>query len=320
MRICSINNYNCATPNRTLKNNVKQNETMQNSVNFTANDDKRSPLSKTRGAVIGLCLLPIAGGMVSSCEKDSVYTYANVSATPGNTENSDTVIYRWEHADTIKQWRDDFRRPIPLDSLFKNFGNWGFVDGDMNDPNSDRNIIHYDITREWEENEREIGDMNYLQSARDINVLVYDTEVKDYKGNHKYFGKSVIRIPDEKYTVTTKDGRVLPSPKGFFVESWKSNSDKKGADFTSCTPLTRDFCVTVGDSLRVAKQVGDNEFELVGTVAKGYLDDKSILLKNLIGMYATDDHLRNVEVKAVNDSILKDNYIEAMKEYRKNNP
>lgn len=316
MRICSINSYNCGTPKRTLKSN----NTAQNPVNFTANDNKGSALSKTKGAVIGLCLLPIAGGMVTSCDEDPTYARASVNIVPGDVVHSDTTIYRWEHADTIRQWRDDFQRPIPLDSIFKNLDNWGFVDGDMNDPNSDRNIIHYDITREWEENDREIGDMNYLQSARDRNVLVYDTEVKDYKGNHKYFGKSVIRIPDGNFTVTTKDGRVLRSPKGFFVESWRSNNDKKGADFTSCTPLNRDFCVTTGDSLRVAKQTGNNEFELVGTVAKGYLDNKSILLKNLIGIYETEDHLRNVEVKAVNDSVLKDNYVEAMKEYRRNNP
>lgn len=319
MRICSINSYNCNTPKRTLSA-PKPQSAVQNNVNFTGEDNRKSSLSKTKGAVIGLCLLPLASGIVTSCDEEPVYANAQVGVEKGDSiQHSDTIVDRWEHTDTIKNWRNNFQRPIPLDSLFKNFGNWGFVDGDMNDPKSNRNIIHYDITREWEENDREIGDMNYLQSARDKNVLVYDTEIKDYKGNHKYYGKSVIRIPDESYTVTTKDGSVLRSPKGFFVESWRSNSDRKGADFTSCTPLTRDFCVTVGDSLRVAKQTGNNEFQLTGSVGKGYLDDKSILLKNLIGIYSTDDHLRNVEIKAVNDEALKDNYVEAMKEYRKNN-
>ncbi len=307
MRICSINSYNCNTPKRNLS-------AKKAVVNFVGNDGNKSSLSKTKGAVIGLCLFPLAGGMMTGCD-EPVSANAETWVTPGDSiQHGDTIIDRWEHTDTIKKWENEFVRPIPLDSIFKNFGNWGFVDGDMNDPKSDRNIIHYDITREWEENVREIGDMNYIQSARDKKVLVYDTEIKDYKGQHKYYGKSVIRIPDESYTVTTKDGRVLHSPKGFFVESWRSNNDRKGADFTSCTPLTRDFCVTVGDSLKVAKQTGVNEFELTGTVGKGYLDDKSILLHNLIGIYSTDDHLRNVKVEAVNDEKLKNKYVEAKKD------
>lgn len=318
MRICSINSYNCTTPKRNLsvKNNGMGNAA-NNAVNFTS-DDKKSHLAKAKSAVIGVCLLPLASGMISSCDEPGTYAHAETNIEMDSVKHSDPHIWRWEHTDTIRNWRDNFVRPIPLDSLYKNFGNWGFVNGDINDPKSDRNIIHYEITREWDLNNKEIGDMNYLQSARDRKVLVYDTEVKDYKGNHVYYGKSVIRIPEENYTVNTKDGRVLSSPKGFFVESWRSNSDRKGADFTSCTPLSRDFCVTVGDSLKVAKQIDNNKFELKGSVGKGYLDDKSILLKNLIGIYPTDDHLRDVSVVAVNDSVLKDKYVDARIEYEKN--
>ncbi len=61
---------------------------------------------------------------------------------------------------------------------------------------------------------------------------------------------------------------------------------------------------------------GTSEFVETGKVAKGYLGANSILLKNLIGDYPTDDHFVDFKVEAVNDNELRKRYVEYMDKRR----
>ena len=51
-----------------------------------------------------------------------------------------------------------------------------------------------------------------------------------------------------------------------------------------------------------------------GNVSKGYLGANSILLKNLIGEYPTEDHYIDFSVEAINDKELRLRYVKAMDE------
>ena len=308
MRVNFISNYNLGSLNQKQElNNPKNNIQTQEMPTFTGDDKKAS--RALRNTVIGAMMLPVAGGLVASCDTGDAEAWTKIDINW--TEDSTHVAPK----DTTDKWRDNFVRPIPLDSLYKNIGGWGFGDGDINDSTSNRNIVHYEGTREWEYMTREIADINLTDFPNNKNVLVYDTEIQDYKGNTKSYGKQVLRIPEGNFTVTTKDGEVLNSPKGFFVESWVNNLGVKGASIYDCDKVSSAFCQTNGEVLNVAK-VDDtgNHYVQTGSVQKGYLGDNSILLRDLIGIYSTDDHYTGFEIKAVNDSVLKDIFVDQMKD------
>jgi hypothetical protein len=72
---------------------------------------------------------------------------------------------------------------------------------------------------------------------------------------------------------------------------------------------TRAFVSTAGDTLNVARRKGTNEFVETGKVAKGYLGANSVLLRNLIGEYSTDDHYIDFKVDAITDEELRAKYV-----------
>jgi len=325
MQVSAISNINCGTP-RKVQSGVKSQNPVNNyadnqSLSFEGRKkDGKAGRMVTAGTAMAMFLVPIASSSLQSCDKDGyAYAYTNIdidtskTTTPGSI--IDTTIYI-HPADTVIKWYQNYERPQPLDSLFNNFQNWG-IDGtdgvDPNDSTAKRNIIHYEGTREWEYNNKEIGDMNVLESTPKKN-LVYDIEVKDYKGNHLYYGKSVLRIPTGSFTVTTKDGRVLNSPKGFFVESYKNDADEKGGSIYDCTLQSRAFCQTNGDTLFVAKRSGSSDYVEKGKVSNGYLGKNTILLQNLIGQYDTDEHYVDMKINAVNDNDLRLLYLKAKDE------
>ena len=313
MQISAISNIgytkNACRPKPQSTTNYTSNE-----LNFTGNDKNNHKAGKlvTASTAMAMFLVPVAGSMMTGCDDDN-YAYAhaevNGSTTPGYVV--DTTEYH-HPGDTIIKWYYDYDRPWPLDSLFNNFQNWD-IDGtdgvDPNDSTAKRNIIHYEGTREWEYNSKEIGDINILESAG--RNLIYDTEIRDYKGNHLYYGKTVLRVPKGGFTVTTKDGRVLNSPKGFFYEEYKSDNDDKNASIYDCTLTKRAFCQTNGDTLFVAKRQGTSEYVEKGKAAKGYLGANSILLRSLIGQYDTDDHYVDMNIETVDDHNLKLMYLRA---------
>ncbi|MBE7712402.1 MAG: hypothetical protein E7Z87_01510 [Cyanobacteria bacterium SIG26] len=300
MRVNSITNYNLDTIKSSVKNN-KINNNIQKDITFTADDKNAS--KALRNTIIGCMLLPVAGGVVTGCD-DYVDAYAHVEITGDSIPS--------HKKDSASIWRETFARPIPLDSIYNNFDNWAFGDGDKNDPKSNRNIIHYEGTREWEYMTREVGDINLTDFPNNKNVLVYDTEIFDWKGNHESYGKQIIKIPQTSFTLTTKDGKTLYSPKGFFVEHWENDLDEKGASLNNHTKISSAFCQTNGKVLNVAKLGEGNNYIQTGSVEQGYLGDNSILLNNLIGVNPTDDHYTGVDIKTVNDSTLREIYVDQM--------
>lgn len=322
MQVGAINNYGSFTSTKAILNNQKnslaESDIQKNAVTFTG-ENKNKNSKAMRNAIMALCFLPVAGGIATSCDKE-VYAEANAEANADANANADadaSVIDTtgFEHpGDTIIKWYYKFQRPIPLDTLYKNLDNWEIdgTDGNMNDSTSNRNIIHYEGTRDWEYNTKEVGDINLLESSK--NILVYDTEVLDYKGNHESYGKRVLRIPSGSYTIVTKDGRTLRNPKGVFEEVYTNETDNKNGSIFDCALQSRAFVQTNGDTLRVAKRTGTAEYKEVGTASKGYLGPNTILLKNLIGEYPTEDHYVDFSVDAVNDKELRLMYVKKMDE------
>lgn len=190
--------------------------------------------------------------------------------------------------------------------------NWDIdnTDGNKNDSTAKRNIVHYEGTREWEYGSKEVGDINILESSKKI--LVYDTEILDYKGNHETYGKRILRVPSGSFTIKREDGTVLHSPGGLFVEEYENETGEKNGSILDCKLKTRAFVQTNGDTLNVAKRKGTSEFVETGKVAKGYLGANSILLRNLIGEYSTDDHYVDFKVDAIDDKSLRAMYVYAM--------
>lgn len=321
MQVNSVNSYSGNIPKKSFLNNNTKTvvSSSYNQMNFTGDDDKKSS-KLMRNAIIALCFLPVAGSVVTSCDDKEVFAYAHAETEANANAEADadaSVIDTTGYChpgDTIIKWYYDFKRPIPLDSLFNNMQNWGIdsTDVDKNDSTAKRNIIHYEGTRDWEYNQREIGDINLLESSK--NILVYDTEILDYKGNHETYGKRVLRIPSGDFTIKTLDGRTIHNPKGLFEESYTNETDDKNGSILDCRLDTRTFVQTNGDTLRVAKRTGTSQYEEVGTVSKGYLGDNTILLKNLIGEYPTDDHYIDFEISAVNDKDLRLMYVKKMDE------
>ncbi len=314
MQVNSVNTYGCKTPNRMLLNNkAAMNGNSNQNIAFVggSDDNKMSKAMKAmRDAGVALMFLAPVAGTVTSCEPDYGYAYAEAHAWAGIGDYIDSTHCN-HPADTIIKWWYDWDRPIPLDSLYNNMDNWDIpgTDGNMNDSTSHRNIIHYEGTRDWEYGTREVGDINVLESSKKI--LVYDTEILDYKGNHENYGKRVFRFPSGNFTIKKEDGTVLRTPKGLFVEEYENETGEKNGSIFDCKLKTRAFIQTNGDTLNVARRKGTSEFVETGKVAKGYLGANSILLRNLIGEYSTDDHYIDFSVEAVEDNRLRAMYVEA---------
>ena len=307
MQVNSIRNYDISTPN---KINLENKTANMSDVTFVGEKKDNKAVRAARDlAIASMFLLPVATTTLTSCEDDG-FAYAKVDVWGG--EGYIDTLGCNHPADTIIKWWYAWERPMPLDSLNNNFDNWDIpgVDPAWRDSLARRNIIHYEGTREWEYGTREIGGINVLESSKKI--LVYDTEIKDYKGNHESYGKRVLRIPSANFTITTKDGVTLNSPKGLFVEEYENEFDEKGGSILDCKLKSRAFVTTNGDTLKVAKRRGTSDFLETGTVSKGYLGANSVLLRNLIGKYSTDDHYVDFSVEAVEDKRLRAMYVQAM--------
>jgi hypothetical protein len=310
MQVNSIRNYNISTPN---KLNFENKQARMSDVAFEGEKKKDSKAMKAVRdlAIASMFLIPVGTTpLFQSCEECDGLTYARAEAWGG--EGYIDTLGCNHPADTIIRWWYAWERPMPLDTLNNNFDNWDIpgVDPAWKDSLARRNIIHYEGTREWEYNTREIGDINVLESSKKI--LVYDTEIKDYKGNHESYGKRVLRIPATNFTIQTKDGQTLHSPKGLFVEEYENEFDERNGSILDCKLKSRAFVTTDGDTLNVAKRAGTSSFYETGKVAKGYLGANSVLLRNLIGQYSTDDHYVDFKVEAVEDKRLRAMYVQAM--------
>ena len=306
MQVNSIRNYNISTPNKVNFENKTAN---MSDVTFVGKKEDNKALKIARDfAIASMFLAPVATTpLLTGCDE---FVYADAKAWGGEGYVDTTHCHH--PADTIIKWWYAWERPIPLDTLNNNFDNWDIpgVDPAWSDSLAQRNIIHYEGTREWEYGTKEIGDINVLESSKKI--LVYDTEIQDYKGNHESYGKRVLRVPSANFTITTKDGVTLNSPKGLFVEEYENEFDEKAGSILDCKLKSRAFITTNGDTLNVAKRKGSSEFVETGKVTKGYLGANSILLRNLIGQYSTDDHYVDFSVEAVEDKRLRAMYVEAM--------
>ena len=352
MQVNSISSFSCCQPRRVMNDTpnpvpqpapAPQPETSEEkkSIYFGSNsDDSNKSVRGMRKAGMLIALTPAALGALvglNACTDEPSYSSSSSSSsgtaiaiaggccgkgdtvrdtvyidrTKFDTVYVDTGSYHVTH-DTIIQWKDNYVRPIPLDTLMKNLSSWG-IDGtagaNIFDGNTNRNIIHYVGTREWEYNNREIGDMDVLNSSK--NVLIYNTEIQDYKGRHLSYGKTVFRIPTSSFTLKTEDGKVLNSPKGFFVETYKNPSNNQNVDILDCEREQQFFCQTDSKNnvIRVYSKNEDGYFVEDGSASKGYLTGSTILLKNLIGRYDTDDHFVDVHVSTVDDETLKDLYV-----------
>lgn len=231
----------------------------------------------------------------------------------------DTGSYHVTH-DTITKWKDNYQKPIPLDTLAKINDKYD-IDGMT--PQR-KNIVNYQAIREWEYGQRFVAEMNQLESSK--NVLVYDREDLDWLGHHKGWGKDVYRIPTSRFTIQTYSGKKLNSPKGVFFETYVNPWDEKTSIYDN-NLVQRYFFQTVGDSVKVfSYDPHTGLYREDGRVGKGYLDKGSvgsnILLKDLIASdpaikwgtdpdYSTEDHLVGVKVVTVNDEELKLMYLRA---------
>ena len=280
--------------------------------------------------LVPLSLLTAAGTMTTGCSKDDdVYAYATATAKDslsGYLHTSDSVphmrdtIYKdkyiyvdtgsYHHTvDTIYKWKDDYKKPLPLDTLTKHLVIFGIDSVDSVDK---KNVVHFEYDRPWEYNSHAICHMNQLESQIYGNrVLVHDMEVVDYKGNHKYYGKQVRRNVDSPIMIERYNGNTSRTKDGIFLEIRKNVGDKKNANILDTELETRYFLQTAGDSVLVFKDEGNGKFVEDGRFGKGYLGKNTILMKDLIGRYPTEDHLTNFKVSAIDDELLKYLYIRA---------
>lgn len=239
--------------------------------------------------------------------RDTVY----INNTDWDTVYVDTGSYH-HTTDTIIKWKERYDRPIPLDTLAKHLTIW---DIDGADTTGNRNVIHYEYTRPWEYNTRVVANMNQLESGMNKKVLVHDVEVFDYKGNHKYYGKEIRRVPEYPITLEYYNGNHVNTDKGIFLELHKNKGDRAKASIFGGTSLQeRYFLQTAGDSVKVFKENENGVFVEDGRATKGYLGQNTILLKDLIGDYSTEDHLTDIKVVSVSDEVLRDAYVRAKDE------
>ena len=228
----------------------------------------------------------------------------------------DTGSYHVDH-DTIIKWKDNYEKPIPLDTLDK-ISNKFDIDGV--DP-SRKNIVSYQGVREWEYGNRFATVMNQLQSSK--YNLVYDREDFDWEGNHTGWGKDVFRYPRTDFKIQTYSGQTLRNPKGLFVETYKNPFDSKISDIADNELISRRFIQTKGDSVYVfTYDKNTGLYREDGRLSKGYLENSSILFTDLIASdpdkifgtdpeYSTEDHLVKCKIITVNDEELKDLYVRA---------
>lgn len=231
----------------------------------------------------------------------------------------DTGSYHVVH-DTIEKWKDNWEKPIPLDTLDKIIKKFDI------DPDPQRkNIVSYQGVREWEYGDRFVTMMNQLQSSK--YTLVYDREDLDWEGNHTGWGKDVYRYPRTSFKIQTYEGKVLNNPKGLFVETYKNPFDSEISDIADNELVSRQFIQTRGDSVFVyTYDKNTGLYREDGRVSAGYLDKdtkgNNILFTDLIASdpdkrfgrdpeYSTEDHLVHCKVAKVNDEELKLLYVRA---------
>ena len=286
------------------------------SIYFTGKNDKsgKGMRNATMAVLLPLSMLT-AGTALSSCDKDAeawAYAYAEGNANAEANDscgcghrkdscNNDTTKH-----DTIPVIpSDDFNRPLPLDTLAKHMYIWNIDNFNDTTANAKRNIIHYHYARPWEYNNEVDANMNIKESKQDKQLLVHDTEVKDYKGNHLYYGKEVREVPKNPITLETYSGKKIKTNALMTLESRRCDGDVKGASLRNTSLDYKLALMTVGDTVLVFRQGKDGVYKEDGKMAKGYLDDNTILLQDLIGEYATDDHLTDWKLTAITDDELK---------------
>lgn len=291
------------------------------------NSDKATAKAM-RNTIMAFIIPAATAGALAGCDKDAeAYAYAEThgSAT-ASASASDTCYHKdTTYRDTIRDTvyvdtipRDTipedtivppeftFERPLPLDTLAKHMYIWD-IEG-LNDTtvNGNRNIIHYHYARPWEYNNEVDANMNIKESKQDKRILVHDTEVKDYKGNHLYYGKEVREVPKYPITLKTYSGKTITTNALMTLESRRNDGDQKGASLRNTSLDYKLALMTIGDTVLVFKQNRDGIYYQDGKMAKGYLDNNTILLQDLIGEYSTDDHLTDIKLKAIKDEELKE--------------
>ena len=297
------------------------------SIYFTGKKDNsgRSLRNATMAFLIPLTMATAVGPTLTSCEKDTeayAWAYAEGNANAEASDscgcghrkdscNNDTTKHDTIPVDTTKHDTipvipsDDFNRPLPLDTLAKHMYIWNIDNFNDTTANAKRNIIHYHYARPWEYNNEVDANMNIKESKQDKQLLVHDTEVKDYKGNHLYYGKEVREVPKNPITLETYSGKKIKTNALMTLESRRCDGDVKGASLRNTSLDYKLALMTVGDTVLVFRQGKDGVYKEDGKMAKGYLDDNTILLQDLIGEYATDDHLTDWKLTAITDDELK---------------
>ena len=228
----------------------------------------------------------------------------------------DTGSYHVKY-DTITQWKDRWEKPIPLDTLAKITEKF---DIDCIDP-SRKNIVSYQGIREWEYGNRFATMMNQLQSNK--YELVYDREDFDWEGHHIGYGKDVFRYPRTNFKIETYEGKVINNPKGLFIETYTNPFNSKESAVSDNELVTRQFIQTRGDSVYVfTYDKSTGLYREDGRISKGYLENNSVLLTDLIASdpdkkfgrdpeYSTEDHIVSCKVATVNDEELELLYVRA---------
>ena len=86
---------------------------------------------------------------------------------------------------------------------------------------------------------------------------------------------------------------------------YSNPSNNMNADILDCTRDKQFFCQTDANNkiLKVYSKDENGYFVEDGSVSKGYLSGSTVLFKNLIGRYDTDDHLVDVHVSAVHHEL-----------------
>ena len=294
------------------------------SIYFTGKKDNsgKAMRNATMAVLLPLSMLT-AGTALSSCEKDDeAYALAiacgsaSASATAKDSSSysngqRDTIPSDTIPSDTIpSDIEDDFVRPLPLDTLAGHMYDWGIDNFNDTTANGKRNIVHYHYARPWEYNNEVDAHMNIKESKQDKRLLVHDTEVKDYKGNHLYYGKEVREVPKYPITLETYSGKTIKTNALMTLESRRNDGDNPKASLRNTSLDYKLALMTVGDTVLVFRQGKNGVYKEDGKMAKGYLDDNTILLQDLIGEYATDDHLTDLKLTAITDEELKNRFKE----------
>lgn len=293
------------------------------SIYFTGKKDNGKAMRNATMAVLIPMAMATAGlPALTSCEKDSeayAWAYAEGNSTANASDScgcghkhghgqcpNDTTKNDTTKTDTVpSNPGDDFYKPLPLDTLAKHMYIWNIDNFNDTTANAKRNIVHYHYARPWEYNNEVDARMNVKESKEDKNLLVHDTEVTDYKGNHLYYGKEVREVPKNPVTLITYDGKKIVTNKLMTLESRRCDGDNKDASLRNTSLDYKLALMTIGDTVIVYRQHSDGKYYQDGKFAKGYLDDNSILAQDLIGEYNTDEHLTDWKLEAIDDKTLQ---------------